>query len=77
MGFDRPGESGFEIPVSDTQAYKQFGNSVVVPMAVTVAEYMKPYVVSAMYDSAGTQQPLPLEIASDKKGATPRAVELA
>jgi len=27
----------FEIPVSDTQAYKQFGNSVVVPVASAVA----------------------------------------
>lgn len=28
----------FEIPVSDTQAYKQFGNSVVVPVASAVAQ---------------------------------------
>lgn len=28
----------FEIPVSDTQSYKQFGNSVVVPVASAVAE---------------------------------------
>nr|WP_257955794.1 DNA cytosine methyltransferase [Nocardioides sp. B-3] len=28
----------FEIPVSDTQAYKQFGNSVVVPVVETVAK---------------------------------------
>jgi DNA (cytosine-5)-methyltransferase 1 len=27
----------FQIPVSDTQAYKQFGNSVVVPVAAAVA----------------------------------------
>ena len=27
----------FQIPVSDTQAYKQFGNSVVVPAATAVA----------------------------------------
>jgi DNA (cytosine-5)-methyltransferase 1 len=32
MGFDRPGEQPFAIPVSDTQAYKQFGNAVVVPV---------------------------------------------
>ncbi len=30
MGFDKPGESVFRIPVSNTQAYRQFGNSVVV-----------------------------------------------
>jgi DNA (cytosine-5)-methyltransferase 1 len=28
----------FEIPVSDTQAYRQFGNSVVVPVVTAVAE---------------------------------------
>lgn len=33
MGFP----SGFSIPVSDTQAYKQFGNSVVVPVVEAVA----------------------------------------
>ena len=30
----------FKIPVSDTQAYKQFGNSVVVPLIENVAELM-------------------------------------
>lgn len=30
----------FRIPVSDTQAYKQFGNSVVVPLMENVAELM-------------------------------------
>jgi DNA (cytosine-5)-methyltransferase 1 len=33
MGFP----DSFKIPVSDTQAYKQFGNSVVVPLASAVA----------------------------------------
>jgi len=27
----------FQIPVSDTQAYRQFGNSVVVPLVTVVA----------------------------------------
>jgi DNA (cytosine-5)-methyltransferase 1 len=36
MGFPE----SFEIPVSDTQAYKQFGNSVVVPVVQAVAEHM-------------------------------------
>jgi len=30
----------FKIPVSDTQAYKQFGNSVVVPLMAAVAKLM-------------------------------------
>ena len=47
MGFDKPGESSFVIPVSDTQAYKQFGNSVVVPVFVAVASVMKPQILKA------------------------------
>lgn len=47
MGFDKPGESNFVIPVSDTQAYKQFGNSVVVPVFEAVATLMKPYISKA------------------------------
>ena len=43
MGFDRPRESNFKVPVSDTQAYKQFGNAVVVPAVKAVAEYMRPW----------------------------------
>lgn len=34
----------FRIPVSDTQAYKQFGNSVVVPVIAEVARMMVPHV---------------------------------
>lgn len=40
MGFDAPGREPFHIPVSDTQAYKQFGNSVVVPVIEAVARAM-------------------------------------
>ncbi len=47
MGFDKLGESKFIIPVSDTQAYKQFGNSVVVPVFEAVAQLMKPYILKA------------------------------
>jgi DNA (cytosine-5)-methyltransferase 1 len=35
----------FEIPVSDTQAYRQFGNSVVVPVIEAVAKIMAPRVL--------------------------------
>ncbi len=42
MGFDRPSESDFRIPVSDTQAYRQFGNSVAVPVIEAVAAHMEP-----------------------------------
>lgn len=36
MGYD----DSFEIPVSDTQAYKQFGNSVVVPVVRDIANQL-------------------------------------
>lgn len=41
MGFDGPDESRFVIPVSDTQAYRQFGNSVAVPVFEAVAHMLK------------------------------------
>jgi DNA (cytosine-5)-methyltransferase 1 len=44
MGFDR-GDRKWTIPVSDTQAYKQFGNSVVVPLIEAVAQAMRPHIV--------------------------------
>lgn len=34
----------FRIPVSDTQAYKQFGNSVAVPVFEAVAKVMQPHI---------------------------------
>ena len=38
MGFDRPGLPAFQIPVSDTQAYRQFGNAVAVPVIEEIAK---------------------------------------
>ncbi len=46
MGFDKPGQSQFEIPVSDTQAYKQFGNAVAVPVVEAIARAMAPHIES-------------------------------
>jgi len=48
MGFDRPGRPGFKIPVSDTQAYRQFGNAVAVPVVEAVAEYMLPHILASI-----------------------------
>jgi DNA (cytosine-5)-methyltransferase 1 len=48
MGFDQVGREPFQIPVSDTQAYKQFGNSVVVPVVEAVAKHMLPYIHRSM-----------------------------
>lgn len=53
MGFDEPGGSDFKIPVSDTQAYRQFGNSVVVPVVRAVAQLMLPHIVCAVDREAG------------------------
>jgi DNA (cytosine-5)-methyltransferase 1 len=39
MGYD-----DFIIPVSDTQAYKQFGNSVIVPVMTEIARIMEPHI---------------------------------
>lgn len=44
MGYVDPDNSDFRIPVSDTQSYKQFGNSVVVPVITTIAQMMKPHI---------------------------------
>jgi len=46
MGFDKPGTRNFIIPVSDTQSYKQFGNSVAVPVVEAVARHMSPWLVA-------------------------------
>jgi len=48
MGFDTPRGSSFKIGVSDTQAYRQFGNAVVVPVVEAVAKIMKPHILSAI-----------------------------
>lgn len=43
MGFDH-GVRRWKIPVSDTQAYRQFGNAVVVPVVEFLARAMKPHI---------------------------------
>ncbi|QWC58005.1 DNA (cytosine-5-)-methyltransferase [Erythrobacter sp. 3-20A1M] len=48
----------FRIPVSDTRAYKQFGNSVVVPMMAEVARAMKPGIMHLTKD-----EPIQFELA--------------
>lgn len=60
MGFDREGRR-FRIPVSDTRAYKQFGNSVVVPVVERIAQAMRPFVVG---EEAGSREQLALELAA-------------
>lgn len=49
MGFER-GDREWVIPtdVSDTQAYRQFGNAVVVPVVEFIADAMKPHLYAAL-----------------------------
>lgn len=42
MGFDRPGRTPYKIVVSDMQAYRQFGNAVVVPAVEAVGQLVLP-----------------------------------
>lgn len=49
MGFP----DSFKIPVSDTRAYKQFGNSVVVPVMEAVARTMHPFIVDSIENESG------------------------
>lgn len=46
MGFDRPNGQVFRIPVSDTQAYRQFGNAVVVPVVEAIARHMQSWILA-------------------------------
>lgn len=62
----------FRIPVSDTQAYRQFGNSVVVPAIAEIARLMRPHILQIMSNGdRGTFQ-------GDRSGASiQKARELA
>lgn len=50
MGFDGEGRDPMIIPVSDTQAYRQFGNAVVVPAVEAVARHMQPFILEALQE---------------------------
>ena len=56
MGFERGGREWL-IPVSDTQAYRQFGNAVVVPVIEAIASYMEPAIMRML--GKGHVQPEP------------------
>jgi len=51
----------FKIPVSDTQAYRQFGNSVVVPVINAISNLMYPF----LKEENVIQIPLPLSVESE------------
>ncbi|CAN7653945.1 DNA (cytosine-5-)-methyltransferase [Rhizobium sp. LjRoot254] len=56
MGFEKSGEQLFRIPVSDTQAYRQFGNAVVVPVVEAVARHMAPFIDEVKSMAAGDRE---------------------
>jgi DNA (cytosine-5)-methyltransferase 1 len=55
MGFDVHGRRPMQIPVSDTQAYRQFGNAVVVPVVEAVARHMQPFLLEAVRRASDTK----------------------
>ena len=55
MGFDR-GDRRFRIEVSDTQAYRQFGNAVVVPVVEFLARAMQPHIETALAAPVATSE---------------------
>lgn len=63
MGFEH-GDRKWEIPpsVSDTQAYRQFGNAVVVPVIDAVAKFMEPAILRAL------GKPVAVPVAKKKRG---------
>lgn len=52
MGF-ASAEREWHIPVSDTQAYRQFGNAVVVPVIEAIARYMEPAIDRMLSEKSG------------------------
>lgn len=58
MGFDGPGRDPVRIPVSDTQAYRQFGNAVVVPVVAAVARHMEPYIKRGIAEPESAEERL-------------------
>ena len=52
----------FQIPVSDTQAYKQFGNSVVVPVIEQIAKAMAACLAGTPLPAISTDEQLQLKV---------------
>lgn len=58
MGFEREGRTWDISAVSDTQAYRQFGNAVVVPVVEAIARYMEPHLKKMLeIDRAERERP--------------------
>jgi len=76
MGFVHHDGSEWKIPVSDTQAYKQFGNAVVVPVVKAVARHMESHILEAVARDRKKVTPFPTpkkKAAVKKKTAAKKA----
>jgi len=63
MGFLRTTDGRpWEIPVSDTQAYKQFGNAVAVPVTAAVARTLRPYLLGERRGTGTARGAVELEL---------------
>lgn len=74
QGFEYCFEDGFKIPVSDTNAYKQLGNAVAIPVVHEIAKRMK-QALSTMDSNSKTNGAIEVRQASLKFDAEQIAVE--
>lgn len=63
MGFDAGRKEPFRIVVSDTQAYKQFGNAVAVPVVKSIAKALQPYLQGRRTGKGIESEALELQLA--------------
>ena len=64
MGFP----DSFKIPVSDTQAYKQFSQSSVVPMIKAIAQLMLPTILNGKKDDVSKKESIIMTTQTSSKG---------
>jgi DNA (cytosine-5)-methyltransferase 1 len=69
MGFER-GNRVWSQAVSDTQAYKQFGNAVVVPVVEAVAVAMEPHIRAAVAKAGRTSSAIQRDLYRGLKKAS-------
>jgi DNA (cytosine-5)-methyltransferase 1 len=69
MGFP----PAFKIVVSDTQAYKQFGNTVVVPMVAKIAKTLVPYLSGPRSQAESVVPEAPTQVVRRERPRVPVA----
>lgn len=63
VGYDEPDGCSFKIPVSDTQAYRKFGNALVVPLIRALGGQLRPYLLTAIAGRDGLPIQMELSVA--------------